>query len=105
MRALTAFYWAVGSFALGALISLLGASLSAGGYGGIHPVQLIAFVAGVSGVGGLVTGSTLLVWETRITHLLLREETAAMHAFARDRLKAWEDAAAKQPKTDEPTFL
>ncbi len=93
VRALTAFYFAVGSFALGTLTSLAGASLSALGYtDSTHAVLLVAIAAGVCGVGGLVTGATLLVWESRLTHRILHEEAMAISQFARDRQKAWEAA-------------
>jgi hypothetical protein len=38
----------------------------------------VAISCGVLGVGGLVTGSILLVWETRLTLAILREETDAI---------------------------
>ena len=92
VRALTAFYFAVGSFAMGTLTSLTGASLSALGYTNpTHAVLVLAIVAGVCGVGGLVSGAALLVWESRLTHLLLHEEAVAIRQFARGRLEAWEE--------------
>ncbi len=99
VRALTAFYWSMGSFALGALTSLLGASLNVSGYqGGTQVVLFLAFAAGVSGVGGLVIGASLLVLETRVTLRLLREETGAIRTFADGRLKRWEAESAKSPE-------
>jgi hypothetical protein len=76
VRALTAFYLAVGSFAAASLISLLGAIFFAAQKEVLHLATLVvAFGAGVAGVGGLVTGSALLVAETRMTLRILYEET------------------------------
>ncbi|HEV3263719.1 MAG TPA: DUF2721 domain-containing protein [Gemmataceae bacterium] len=76
VRALTAFYLAVGSFAAASLISLLGAVFFVAHSEVLHLVTLVvAFCAGVAGVGGLATGSGLLVWETRMALRILREET------------------------------
>ena len=99
IRALTAFYFAMGSFALGTLTSLAGASLSVLGYTGSphHIVLVVAVVAGVCGVGGLVSGATLLVWESRLTHHLLQEEATAISRFTRERRQAWESSDPGRP--------
>lgn len=98
VRAMTAFYFAVGSFATGTLTSLAGASLSVLGYtGSTRAVLVVAVVAGVCGVGGLVSGATLLVWESRLSLRILREEARAIHQFARDRLAAWEARESNSP--------
>lgn len=79
VRALTAFYLSVGSFAAASLVSLLGAVFFVAQSDVLHMVALtIAMCAGVAGVGGLVTGSGLLVWETRMALRILREETEFM---------------------------
>jgi hypothetical protein len=76
---LTSFYVAVGAFAATSLVSLIGAGFSV-----IHQVLLqrlslgLGLVAGLIGVGGLVVGSILLVRETRMTLLILGEETEQM---------------------------
>lgn len=76
VRALSAFYLSVGSFAAASLISLLGAFFFIAHHETLHLVTLGgAFCAGVAGVGGLVTGSTLLVWESRLAFRILKEET------------------------------
>jgi len=76
VRALTAFYLAVGSFAAASLVSLLGAVFFVSGQELLRPVALgVAFCAGLAGVGGLVTGSGMLVWETRLALRILHEET------------------------------
>ncbi len=76
VRALTAFYLSLGAFAAASLTSLLGATfvithLDVPRVG----AMLVALGCGVLGVGGLVTGSALLVWETRLAFAILREET------------------------------
>ena len=75
VRALTAFYLSVGSFAAASLISLLGAIFFVTQVGVLHQFTLVvAFGAGAVGVSGLVTGSLLLVAETRMTLRMLGEE-------------------------------
>jgi hypothetical protein len=79
VRALTAFYLSVGSFAAASLISLLGAVFFVAHSDTLHLLTLaIALCSGAVGVGGLVTGSGLLVWETRMALRILREETEFM---------------------------
>jgi hypothetical protein len=79
VRALTAFYLSVGSFAAASLISLLGAVFFVAHSETLHLATLaIALCAGAIGVGGLVTGSGLLVWETRMALRILRAETEFM---------------------------
>jgi hypothetical protein len=76
VQSLTAFYLSVGSFAAASLISLLGAVFFIVHHETLHEItQVIAFCAGVIGVGGLVAGSGLLVTETRLTLRILRDET------------------------------
>jgi hypothetical protein len=76
VRALTAFYVSLGAFAAASLTSLLGAAFVLGHLEGPRTVVMtVAFVCGIIGVGGLVTGSVLLVWESRLTFAILREET------------------------------
>jgi hypothetical protein len=76
VRALTGFYLAVGSFAAASLISLLGAVFVVAHQELLRQITLgAALCAGVAGVGGLVAGSALLVWETRMALRILREET------------------------------
>jgi hypothetical protein len=79
VRALTAFYVSVGSFAAASLVSLLGAILFVAQLHALRHVSLVvASLAGAAGVGGLVVGSTLLVLETRIALRILGAETAFM---------------------------
>jgi len=84
VRSLTAFYLSVGAFAAASLVSLLGAVFFIAHHEMLHLLtQIAAIIAGVVGVGGLVTGSGLLVWETRLTLTLLRDETKRMLASPR----------------------
>src|SRR6516165_222620 len=79
VRALTAFYLSVGAFAAASLVSLLGAVFFVAQSPTLHVVALtIAMCAGVAGVAGLMTGSGLLVWETRMALRILREEMTFM---------------------------
>ncbi|MCE9606702.1 MAG: DUF2721 domain-containing protein [Planctomycetia bacterium] len=79
VRALTAFYVSVGSFGAASLISLVAGALFVVQQDLPRQIALgIALCAGMVGVGGLVVGSGLLVWETRMTLYILREETAMM---------------------------
>jgi hypothetical protein len=89
VRALTAFYLSVGAFAAASLASLLGALFSITEQVVLRHTTLgLALACGVVGVGGLLAGSGLIVWETRQSLAILREEAN----FARDRL--WRPAAA-----------
>jgi hypothetical protein len=77
MKALSSFYLSLGCFAAASLVSLLAAVFFVARHELLHQLSMgAALCAGVVGVGGLVTGSSLLVWETRITLGVLGEETA-----------------------------
>lgn len=79
VRALTGFYTSLGAFAAASLASLVGAAFVIGHHHAAREVAMfIAFGCGVVGVGGLVTGSVILVWETRQTLRIIREETAVI---------------------------
>jgi hypothetical protein len=88
VRALTAFYVSVGSFAGASFASLLGAVLALTGREILLTVALmVAVCIGVSGIGGLLVGSGLLVWETRLSLVILSEETQLARQ-SRARLRA-----------------
>lgn len=79
VRALTAFYLSVGSFAAASLISLIGAFFFIARHELLHQVTMaVAFCAGLTGVSGLVIGSGLLVVETRMALGVLRDQTEAL---------------------------
>jgi len=76
VRALTCFYLAVGSFAAAALISLIGAAFFMAHLETLRMACLIvALLSGLLGVGGLVCGSTILVFESRMTLRMLMDES------------------------------
>jgi hypothetical protein len=77
VRALTAFYLSVGAFATASLVSLLGAVAVVAQQPELRIINFaVALIVGVAGVGGLVTRSAILVWESRLTLRPLREELA-----------------------------
>ena len=98
VRALGAFYTAVGSFGLGTLASLLGASAITAGLNVVHRVLVwVALAAGVSGVSALVTGAGLLVFESRMTRRILHAEAESIRRRVRRRQEARaEDPAARR---------
>ena len=76
VRALTAFYVSLGSFAAASFTSLLGAVFVMSGHELARQLGMtVAFLCGFAGFAGLVTGSAILVWETRLAHAILLEET------------------------------
>jgi hypothetical protein len=76
VRALTSFYLSLGAFAAASFTSLLGAIFVISHHDLPRQMSmLVAFGCGVLGVGGLVFGSAILVFETRLTLAILREET------------------------------
>ncbi len=76
VRALTAFYFAVGALAASSLISVVGTGFFSIQFYLLGYVLLIlALIAGVGGVSGLAYGSWILVLETRVTLRSLTEET------------------------------
>ncbi|MFW2366328.1 MAG: DUF2721 domain-containing protein [Desulforhopalus sp.] len=68
LKAIRSFYFSLGGFAFGALFALVGAELVNMNVNVINRIfALSAVVAVFLAVGGLVVGSILLVYETRIT--------------------------------------
>ena len=87
VRALTAFYFAVGSFATAALVSLGGAAVASTGYQfGLRAAAGAAIVVGTLAVAALATGCTLLVAETRLAVINLAEEAELAKAKSLDRM-------------------
>jgi hypothetical protein len=89
VRALTAFYLAVGCFGLGTLGSLLGATLGTL-EGGLWLQGLLSGVLGAAsiGVASLVAGAGLLLVESRLALAMLRAEAAQIGEEAGLRPKA-----------------
>lgn len=83
LKAIRSFYFSLGGFALGALVSLLGAGLVSINYNAANRIFAISAVVAVFlAVAGLVTGSTLLFYESRITVHILQDRIKRLH---RDR--------------------
>ena len=77
VRALSSLYFSIGCFAGGSLMSLLGAILASTNHPNLlWPVLVLALLAGVAGLSGLVVGCSLLVRETRLAVLTISEEAA-----------------------------
>jgi hypothetical protein len=75
VKSLTCYYLSVGSFAAAALISLIGAAFFIAHLEMLRTACMLAALgAGLLGVGGLVCGSAVLVFESRMTlHMLMFE--------------------------------
>lgn len=88
IRALSAFYFAVGAFGLGTLTSLVGSALQF-----VHWMESgqvafwLSLGAVAAGVGGLMVGAALLVLESRLTGNVLRAEADLIRRKARERRK------------------
>ena len=85
VHAMTAFYLAVGSFALGTMLALVGAALVAPQHELARLWELRLTVAAcVVGVLAIMMGSLALVFESRITFRILTEEADLLrHRHAR----------------------
>lgn len=83
LRGLRSFYVALGSFALAALISLLGAALVPLKLGmTVQILEVSGIVAGLVAVSALVYGSMLLLQETQIAVQVLSDRVATVRARA-----------------------
>jgi hypothetical protein len=79
VRALTAYYLSVGMFAAASLASLFGAIFVVAQLPWAREIALaVGLIAGIIGVAGLVTGSAILGWETRMTLRVLMKETEVL---------------------------
>lgn len=75
VRAMTAFYLAVGSFAFGTMLALIGATLVTADHDVARLwVMRLTITACVIGVAAIMSGSLSLVFESRITFQILRVE-------------------------------
>ncbi len=89
IRALSAFYFAVGAFGLGTLASLVGSALEFVRWVAAGQTAFwLALAAVAGGVGGLITGASLLVLESRLTGNVLRAEADLIRRKARERRKS-----------------
>jgi hypothetical protein len=83
LRALRRYYAALGGFASATLLSLLGAVLVPLGMTLALPFfEVLAVAAGVVAVGALVSGSVVLVRETRIAVQVLQDRAAGIRKRA-----------------------
>lgn len=73
LRTLTCFYTAIGTFGIATLSYLVGAALLAG-TGGEAVMSFIMLAGSTLGVAGLIAGSAILVWESRLSFQILRAE-------------------------------
>ena len=79
LNALRCFYASLGSFAVSAITSLLGATVADGGFARLSAaLELVALGAGFVAVTGLVVGCVLLLRETRIAVRTVSEEAALL---------------------------
>jgi hypothetical protein len=75
LGALRAFYLALGSFAAASLISLVGAWLADVTHEFVFKVTLtMSLVAGITGVGSLITGCVTIFRETRVAYFSIGED-------------------------------
>ena len=92
LQALRAFYFALGSFAAAALVSLIGASVAASEHALLYRgALLLALATGVVGVSGLVIGCSLLVGETQLAVKNVHEEAKLVRERYKDYLAASEN--------------
>lgn len=81
IRALRAFYLALGGFASAALLSLLGAVLAPHIPEAVTlTLELVVLMAGLTAVAALVRGALLLVRETRIAVSVLEERASQVQS-------------------------
>ena len=91
IRALRAFYFAMGAFALATLLSLLGLAMETfDPLGLVRPLEILALAAGVFAFGGLVTGAVQLLRETRLAVRQLETRSRNLRAKAEE----WERRTA-----------
>lgn len=74
LKSIRSFYFSLGCFAFGVLVSLIGAGLVNMNVAALNRIfSISAVIAVFLAVAGLVTGSVLLFYETRITVKILQE--------------------------------
>ena len=96
LSALRAFYLSIGSFAAASLISLLGAALTSANQQFVfHVVIGLALLTGGVGIGGLVWGCSMLVHETQLAALNVRDELTLVRETHQRALTIAQDLAAQ----------
>src|SRR4051812_31340560 len=76
IRAQSAIYAALGLFVATALVAVVGAGLDVGHSDGARGVAIAGLAFGVLATGGLLHGCLLIIRETRLALLTLREDVA-----------------------------
>lgn len=88
VKALTAFYVSLGSFVTASLISLAGAIFALLQIRLLLSIALgVALLSGILGVSGLIFGTALLVRETHLAFVMLREEANFLRAYYRQNIR------------------
>ncbi len=106
LNALRAFYLSIGSFAAASLISLLGAALTSSSQQFVfHVVIGLALFTGIVGIGGLVWGCSMLVHETQLAALNVRDELALVRETHQQALAAARNRDAQILDAEEPTAV
>ena len=99
LQALRCFYIALGAFATATLLSLIGAVLVPIGQSpSIRALEIVAIVVGVAAVISVVSGSVLLVRETRIAVDSLQHRTAILTQEMQMRDRARSEAASQSAR-------
>ena len=94
VRALTCFYGSVAAFVASTLIGLLGGVVFALGPGTVaHYLFILGLALGAVGVGAMITGALLLVFETKASFTVLRMEKDAITRRLRRRMAAKPESA------------
>ena len=106
LHALRAFYLSIGSFAAASLVSLLGAALTSSGQHFVFRLIIgLALLTGVVGIGGLIWGCSMLVRETHLAALNVRDELALIRETHQQALAAARNRDAQSLDAEEPTAV
>jgi len=97
LNALAAFYLSLGCFAAASLTSLIGAGVAEKPGQISHVFMAIALTVGMLGVSGLVYGATLLIRETRLAVMNLREEAEFVRVRHPELLTLTNEPPAESP--------
>lgn len=102
LHALRAFYLSIGSFAAASLVSLVGAALVSSGQPLVFRLIIgLALLTGIIGIGGLVWGCSMLVHETQLAALNVRDELALVREIHQQALANAQDLAAQKSAAED----
>lgn len=97
VRALTCFYTSVAAFVASTLVSLIGAvQVSIPMEYGVTFSFVLAFLAGALGVFAMISGSVMLIRETRFSFQVLREENNFITQRVREHITRLTQSTVKQ---------